>query len=225
MGRGSLELTDLGKIIAAKDGVARSAWTWWLIHLHLSANVESFPYRTFFNSYDAGGKTWLTVDDIVKALHDNINDDGNSCSIKSVESWFGGIEITFRQNQPFQSLGLVERRLVKGERTLRIRRVQTKPKDVVVVYAAMLFQKLFFKGQETVETRKLIDAGLANSIGLTPIELRNYFTRIHQSKGLGEFIQYRKAANLDSVQFSKREPDSLSKIRSYGYMAGDVRWP
>src|SRR4051794_14804245 len=37
-GRGSAELTELGKLMSAQDLRAERAWTWWLFHLHLSAN-------------------------------------------------------------------------------------------------------------------------------------------------------------------------------------------
>src|SRR5579871_3363513 len=68
IGRGNASLTDLGKLMAAKDPGGGQAWTWWLFHLHLCANTDAFPYATFFTKFDADGTTWISFDDVVSVL-------------------------------------------------------------------------------------------------------------------------------------------------------------
>ena len=59
--RGTVSLTNLGKLIAAQDPRAENPWTWWLFHLHLCINDDAFPYSTFFVFYDSDGRNWMTL--------------------------------------------------------------------------------------------------------------------------------------------------------------------
>ena len=57
-GRGEVKLSELGLLMAAQDSRAEMALTWWLFHLHLCVNPDSFPYSQFFLLYDAEGR-WI----------------------------------------------------------------------------------------------------------------------------------------------------------------------
>jgi len=133
LGRGNAALTDLGKHMAAKDPNGVQAWTWWLFHLHLCANSESFPYVTFFTKFDAEGTSWVSFDQVVAALVQDRTDAGNELKEATVEKYFEGVERTFRAGQPIHSLGLAERRMVPGEDGReRFRRCLAAPADIVV---------------------------------------------------------------------------------------------
>ncbi len=218
-------LTDLGRLMAAKDPRAEAAWTWWLLHLHLCANPDSFPYCTFFREYDPEINSWVSFDEIISKLVDSQSSD-NRVSEKTVETYFEGIERTFRPTLPIYGLGLVERRSAPEEskkELIRRRRVETS--DLIVLYAALLLQNRFFANQSTVEAKQLIDKGFGRILGNGIGNVRSALIRIHQDASLGKFLQYSHAANLDSIQFLKKGDEALKQIRLHNYDLGNIRWP
>lgn len=218
-------LTDLGRLMAAKDSRAESAWTWWLFHLHLCANLESFPYCAFFKEYDPEINSWLSFDEIVAKLVESQHGDGRVTE-NTVETYFEGIERTFRPTWPIYGLGLVERRLVPEESKKElIRRRRIEPKDLIVLYATLLLHNKFFANQSTVEAKQLIDKGLGRMLGIGTGNVRSSLVRIHQDTTLGQFLQYSHAANLDSIQFIKKGDEALKQVRLHTYVQGNVRWP
>lgn len=218
-------LTDLGRLMAAQDSRAEAAWTWWLFHLHLCANVDSFPYCTFFKEYDPEINSWSSFDEIVEKLDESQN--GNDrVAAKTVKTYFEGVERTFRPTLPIYGLGLIERRSAPEESKRELlRRRRVEPNDLVILYAATLFHHKFFANSSTVEAKQLIDRGLSRILGVGISQVRSAFVRIHQDASLGQFLRYSQAANLDSVQFMKKGEDALKQIRSSTYVQGSVRWP
>jgi hypothetical protein len=107
----------------------------------------------------------------------------------------------------------------------RLRRRRTAPSDLVVLYAAMLFQHKFHPSHPTVEASILLAQGLGKSLGMRDSDVRDSLVRIHQDPDLGKFLSYSQAANLDSVQFSMSGTPALTKIRSYAYQSGSIQWP
>ena len=226
LGRANASLTDLGKLMAAKDPNGDQAWTWWLFHLHLCANSDSFPYTTFFTKFDAEGTTWVSFDDVVSALLADRKEAGIELKERTVKQYFEGVERTFRPGQPVHSLGLVERRTVPGEDGReRFRRCLAAPADIVVAYAMLLFHDAHFRSQDTVEMRGLLEKGLGRSLGLRDAHLRDAMARVHQDPELGTFIQYRHAVNLDSVHFMKAGEPAMRAVRTQAYTSEEVRWP
>lgn len=224
--RGSVELTELGRLMAAQDERAERAWTWWLFHLHLAVNADSFPYSDYFLTTDSDGLTWRTTDQIVEALAQSAKDDGKQIEISSVSTYFDGVDNAFRPGRPLYGLGLVERREVPGANgKRRMRRALASPSDIVVAYATTLFQKAFFDGQTTVEARVLLEKGLARLLGLRDADLREALRRITRHPELGQCLQYRQQVNLDSVQFLKSGEGALRSIRMQAYNSQDVKWP
>jgi hypothetical protein len=218
-------LSDLGRLMAAKDSRAESAWTWWLFHLHLCANPDSFPYGTFFKEYDPEINSWMSFDEIVSKLVQCQNGE-NRVALKTVETYFEGIERSFRPTWPIYGIGLVERRSAPEESKKElIRRRRVEPKDLILLYTALLLQHRFFANQTTIEAKQLIDKGLGRILGIGIGSVRAALLRIHQDATLGQFLQYSNAANLDSVQFMKKGDDALKQVRLHTYNQGDVRWP
>jgi hypothetical protein len=224
--RGSAELTELGRLIAAQDERAERAWTWWLFHLHLCASPDSFPYSEFFLSTDSEGLTWRTSEQIVETLTKFAKDSGTEIEVSTVENYFEGVENAFRPGRPLYGLGLIEHREVPGANgKRRLRRALTKPADIVVAYAATLFHKSFFSEQTTVESRVLLEKGFSRALGTRDADVREALGRISQHAALGQVIQYRQQVNLDSVQFLKSGDPALRAIRMQAYNSQDVRWP
>ena len=128
-------LTDLGKLMAASDPRAESAWTWWLFHLHLCTNVDSFPYFNFFREYDPEINSWLSFDEIVAKLYTNQNAKDRVAE-KTVKTYFEGIERSLRPTLPIYGLGLVQRRSAPDESKKElIRRRCVEHPDIVVLYS------------------------------------------------------------------------------------------
>ena len=224
--RGNVELSSLGKLMAAQDERAQKAWTWWLFHLHLCVNEESFPYSTFFLQFDSEGRNWMSFDEVLESLASESNDGERQYEATATRKRLEGVEKTFRPGWPIHSLGLVERRSVKGERGKeRLRRCLSSPSDIVVAYGAMLFQHVLFSNQNTIETRKLVEKGLARALGLSDTRLRESFARLHQHAEFSDFLQYHRKVNMDSVQFRKIGAPALIQIRKHAYASGEVRWP
>jgi len=225
-GRGTTTLTELGKLISAKDPGAEQAWTWWLFHLHLCANTDSFPYAAYFTKFDAEGTSWVSFSDIVDKLNQCQPDPAAPVERSTVESYFQGVEQTFRSGMPIHGLGLVERRQIANEEGReRFRRSLSHPPDVVVAYATLLFHATFFSNEQTVETRRLLEKGLARGLGVRDQQFRDALSRIHQHHDLGQLIQFRRAVNLDSVQFARAGEPALRSLSILGYDSGEVRWP
>jgi hypothetical protein len=218
-------LTDLGRLMAAKDARAECAWTWWLFHLHLCANPDSFPYCTFFKEYDPEINSWLSFDEIVNKLVECQHGDARVAE-NTIETYFEGVERAFRPTWPIYGLGLVERRLAPEESKKElIRRRRIEPRDLIVLYATLLLHNKFFANQSTVEAKQLIDKGLGRMLGIGTGNVRSSLVRIHQDATLGQFLQYSHAANLDSIQFVKKGDEALKQVRLHTYVQGNVRWP
>ena len=224
-GRRGVDLTDLGGLMSAQDPHARSAVTWWLFHLHLCANSAAFPYSTFFTTFDVDGN-WVTVDDIVLRLLTAGADDGETRAVDTVATYFAGVENAHRPGQMLFGLGLLERRSVAVEGSLKraLRRTAITAPDIMIVYAALLFHRKHFSRQTTVATPGLLKAGLSRALGMKDKDIREALSRIHHDKDFATFLQYRKQVNLDSIQFLKQGDAALKSIRTAAYRSGQVTW-
>ncbi len=226
IGRGLCRLTELGEIMAAKDERAEDAWTWWLLHLHLCANSDSGPYSSFFTTYDPGGTAWMPVKDVQERLGSRMAEDGNAVAPKTVETYFAGVQQAFRVGWPLHDLRLMEHREIVGEQGgWRIRRCITKPHDVVVAYTTLLFRESFYPNKSTIEARVLLERGVAKALGIRDASYRDALSRIHQDSKLSGFLEYRRAVNLDSVQFPKMGSSAVRQLRAYVYGLREVQWP
>jgi hypothetical protein len=217
------ELTGIGKLMAAKDRRAVSAWTWWLFHLHLAANVEAFPYSTFFTHFDVDSTSWITPNEAVQAMTKLLAGSSDPIEESSVDSYFQGVEASLRPGSPLYGLGLVERR-DDGSNGPRLRRRVVKPPLVVMAYAAMLFQRRFFPTQATIEMRVLLQKGLAKALGVRDADVREGLLNLNQDTGLSRVIQYKQTVNLDSVQFIESTDATLVRLASHAYSQGLIRW-
>ena len=222
---GQTTLTELGRLMAAQDPLAGAAWTWWLFHLHLCSNVDSFPYCAFFKEFDPEINSWSSFGEIVSKLNESQKADSRVAE-KTINTYFEGVERCFRPTWPIYGLGLVERRSAPEESKRELlRRRRVDPKDLVVLYAALLFHDTFFSNQSTVEAKRLFDQGLSRVLGMGISQVRSAFERIHQDSTLGQFLRYSQSANLDSLHFEKSGTSALKQIRSHTYSHGNVRWP
>ena len=119
--KGQVKLSEIGQLMAAQDARAEMAWTWWLFHLHLCNNPDSFPYSGFFQIYDTEGR-WLSTDDIVDCLAKDAEERQLNISKETVSTYFGGVAQTFHVGGFVNELGLVEERTIgegRGSRKLR----------------------------------------------------------------------------------------------------------
>ena len=219
------QLTEIGQLMLERDPQGQEAWTWWLFHLHLCANTGACPYSTFFTAYELEDAHWLEFDEVVKKLHSRAVEAGEDVSDTTVGNYFEGVDRSFRPGSPFYGLGLVERRAIDGEPGKeRIRRCQVAPNDIAVTYGTLLFQHSMFPDQTTIETRVLLEKGLARCLALREHEFRESLARIHQHADLSKFLQYRRLVNLDSVQFLKSGEEALYAVRRHGYISEEVQW-
>src|SRR5262245_34724460 len=114
------QLTEIGQLMLESDPQGQEAWTWWLFHLHLCANAWTCPYSTSFTTYELEDAHWLEFTEVVKKLHGLAVEAGetvseSTVSESTVESYFEGVDRSFRPGSPFYGLGLIERRAVDGE--------------------------------------------------------------------------------------------------------------
>lgn len=216
-------LTDYGKVMAAKDCQSRKAWTWWMFHLHLCANKDSYPYSTFFTTFDSEGASWLTQEDIIQALYEAAQQAGNPIEKSSIETYFAGVERALRPGSPLYALGLVERRQ-DSDGAQRLRRRVARPSLLVIAYATLLLHRRYFPAQPTVEMRGLLQKGLGKVVGLRDSEVREALGHISNNADLSPFIQYRQSVNLDSVQFTDSSDSLLWKCALQAYTDGEIRW-
>lgn len=219
-------LTELGRLMAAQDPQAQAAWTWWLFHLHLCANPDSFPYCAFFKVFEPTNIGWSNFDEILAKLKESQEGDARLTE-RTIKTYFEGVERSFRPTWPIYGLGFIERRSAPEEskRELLRRRLVT-PKDLVVLYAVLLFHHTLFPNESTVEAKRLFDHGLSRVLGMEISQVRATLVRIHQNSTFAQYLQYSQAGNLDSIQFVKSGPSALKQIRSHAYTKeGDVRWP
>ncbi len=219
------QLTEIGQLILERDPEAQEAWTWWLFHLHLSANAGASPYSTFFTTYELEDAHWLEFEEVVKKLHGRTVEAGEEVSDTTVSNYFEGVDRSFRPGEPFYGLGLIERRAVEGDLSKqRIRRCQLPANDIAVAYGTLLFHEALVPDQPTVDTRVLLEKGLARCLALREHEFRESLARIHQHADLGKYLQYRRQVNLDSVQFLKSGEDALYAVRRHGYVSEEIQW-
>jgi len=220
--KGQVKLSELGQLMAAQDARAETAWTWWLFHLHLCANADAFPYSSFFLLYDAEGR-WMSLDDIIECLQKHAEEKGISLAKNSIDTYFRGVAQTFHAGGFVHELALVEERSL-GEGGRKVRRRLGHPEDILVAYAASLFQKRFYPGQATVEARDILSNGLARVLGMRDSDVRESLSRISTHKDLSQYVQYRQQVNQDSIQFLRPADATLRDIRISGYRSQTVKW-
>jgi hypothetical protein len=210
--------------MAAQDARAEMAWSWWLFHLHLCINPDSFPYSGFFLLYDSEGR-WMPFDEIVGSLFKQAEEHQLGLSPETVDSYFSGVARTFQADGFVHEIGLIEERtLGDGAGSRRIRRRLCRPDDIVVAYAAVLFQKQFYPGQATIEAREILGKGLSKVIGVRDSDIRDAWSRITTHKELSHYVQYRQQVNQDSLQFLRPADAALREIRTASYRSQAVKW-
>ena len=121
------EITELGRLMAAKDDRAEKAWTWWLFHLHLCSNSESYPYSTFFTAMDADGNGWMTEDDVLDRLAARFQELEIVVEPATIKTYFQGVMQSYRPGGPLHDLQLIEYRKVDHDRRDRLRRCAHLP--------------------------------------------------------------------------------------------------
>jgi hypothetical protein len=226
LGRARASLTELGDLMAAKDERAEDAWTWWLVHLHLCANADTAPYSTFFTGHDPASTTWIPFANLVEQVGKRMCETGNAVEAATVKTYLTGVEQSFRAGWPLHDLKLLEHRVIDGDGgRARIRRCITRPPDIVIAYATLLFHQAYFPQNNTVEARVLLERGVAKALGVRDQTYRDGLSRIHQDSKLSIFLEYRRAVNLDSVQFVRIGAPALRQLRVYAYSIRDVQWP
>jgi hypothetical protein len=219
-----VKLTEMGQLMAAQDGRAEMAWTWWLFHLHLCVNPDAFPYSGFFHTYDTEGR-WISIDDITDCLAQNAEEKQLGISKETVATYFGGVAQTFQVGGFVNELGLLEERTVGDVRGSRkIRRRLTKAEDLLVAYTAVLFQRQHYPNQATVEAREMLGKGFSRVLGLRESDVRESLSRITTHKDYGQFVQYRQQVNQDSIQFLCPAETTLRDLRLTGYRSQAVKW-
>ncbi|MBP3955364.1 DUF4007 family protein [Gemmata sp. G18] len=217
-------LTELGQLMAAQDARAEMAWTWWLFHLHLCTNPDAFPYTGFFHIYDTEGR-WVSLDDITDCLAQSAEEKQIGISKETVSSYFSGVAQTFQTGGFVNELGLLEERTVgDGRGGRKVRRRLTKAEDLLVAYAAVLFQRQHYPNQATVEAREILGKGFARVLGLRESDVRESLSRITTHKDYGQFVQYRQQVNQDSIQFLRPAEATLRDLRLTGYRSHAVKW-
>lgn len=223
--RGTAVLTDLGRLMSAQDPQANHPLTWWLLHLHLSASKNAFPYSTFFTTFDVDGN-WVTLEEVVKRIFKIAEENGETLALGTVETYFSGIETAYRPGQMFYGLGLLERRdmIIDDASRRALRRKAILAPDAIVVYACLLFHRNHYPNQATVETKHLLKRGLSKALGMKDKDLRESLSRIHHDPIYSSIIQYRAQVNLDSIQFLKHGELVMKSIRQAAYRLGNITW-
>ena len=125
---GRAEVTEMGRLMAAKDDRAEKAWTWWLFHLHLCSNSESYPYSTFFTATDSDGNGWMTEDDVLDRLAARFQEAGIAVEKTTIETYFQGVMQSYRPGGPLHDLQLIEYRKVDQDRRDRFAAAQHLPR-------------------------------------------------------------------------------------------------
>ena len=215
-----IELTELGKLILKKDPKLQTAWTWWMIHINLCSNKDAFPYSTFFTNYDVNNVAWIRYDELIENLTNIISKNNGKIKKRSVQTYFDGINTSFKQGYPFFDLQLIQRRF-DNDRKERIRRAEVKIDDLCVLYSTLSFIHEYHKDSDSIEARSLIELGAAKALGITNISYRDCLSHITADKRLSKFISYSKTANLDSISIKNR---NLFAIQNEGYTSGVIEW-
>jgi hypothetical protein len=142
-----------------------------------------------------------------------------------IDTYFRGVAQTFHAGGFVRELSLVEERAIADGRTgKKVRRRLGHPEDILIAYAAALFQKRFYSGQATVEARDILSNGLARVLGMRDSDVREALSRISTHKDLSQYIQYRQQVNQDSIQFLRPTETALIDIRISGYRSQAVKW-
>ena len=220
----NVALSHMGETIRKFDENARDALTWWLIHLHLSAN-DNFPYSAFFKTFDVDGG-WLAVDDIVDTLCGEAKHQGIELADETIKTYFAGVDSSLRPGQMLYLLGLVERRKIKqdGAGKLLLRRTSIQPNLELIVYAALLLHRKYFRGEETVETKQLIKRGFSKILGMRDSSLRDQLAKICNSQTCATFVEYTRKQDIDSIYFKKQGNGAMEILRDHCYSTGVIKW-
>jgi hypothetical protein len=220
----NIKLTDLGESIQSNDPQANTALTWWLFHIHLCAN-QAFPYSSLFVSFDVD-ESWMALADILQALREEAKRLGLSLADDTVDTYFAGVDASFRAGQMLFMLGLIERRESKqnGIPITLIRRASVRPCKELIVYTALLLQRLNFKGQATVATPDLFKCGFARILGIREPDLRDQLNEMRHDNNCSLFIEYTRKQDLDSIHFRRQGSAPLADLREHCYSSGAVKW-
>jgi len=218
------KLTPVGITVVGKDPELNTAFSWWLVHIHLSVN-ENFPYSALFSSFDVDGN-WMLISEVLEGLGEVAKKQGLELAAGSIDSYFAGVDASFRPGQMPYMLGLIERRKTKadGSEKLLIRRTSIRPSKELIVYTALLLHRRYFKGQETVATPDLLNCGLARILGMRDSDLRDQLKEMRHDKECSSLIEYTQKQDMDHIHFKKQGSVPLGDLREYCYNSGAVKW-
>jgi hypothetical protein len=167
----------------------------------------------------------MSPDDIVDNLTTFAEAKQLGVTKETVSTYFSGVAQNFRPGRFIHELALVEERNAdEGHGRKRVRRRLTRPEDVVITYAAVLFQKHLYSGQATVEARDLLGKGFGRMLGMRDSGVREALTRIGVDRELSHYVQYRQQVNQDSVQFPRSGEPALRELRISAYRSQVVKW-
>jgi len=220
----NIRLSDFGDSVRMNDPLADKALTWWLFHIHLCCN-DAFPYSALFTAFGID-ENWMLLSDVVDSIRAEARKIGVELADDTIETYFAGVDASFRPGQMLYMLGLIERRKarVDGKEKLLIRRTSIRPSKELIVYAALLLHRRYFKGQDTVATPDLLNCGLARILGMRDSDLRDQLKQMRHDKGCSALIEYTQRQDLDSVHFRKQGSAPLGDLREYCYNSGAVKW-
>jgi len=218
------ELTHVGRSIAVHDPEFNSAFSWWLVHLHLSAS-GAFPYSALFTSFDVDG-SWMPATEVLDGLCSFSDAQGYELTAGTIDSYFTGVDASFRPGQMLYMLGLIERRKTRqnGATVWLLRRACVRPCRELIVYTALLLHRRNFHGQETVRTPDMLDCGFAKILGMRDSDLRDQLSEMRHDSACSSYIEYTRKQDLDSIHFRKQGNAPLGDLREYCYTAGAVKW-
>ena len=218
------KLSNLGDSILKNDPEADSALTWWLFHIHLCVN-NAFPYSSLFISFDVDGN-WVPVNEVKESLQSESKQLGLSLAKKTIDTYFSGVDASFRPGQMLYMLGLIERRKLKQDGSLiwLIRRTSVRPSRELIVYTALLLQRRYFQGQATVATPELLKCGFARILGMRDADLRDQLSEMRHDNECSSLIEYTRKQDLDSIHFRLQGSSPLGNLREYCYNSGAVKW-
>jgi len=220
----NIKLSDLGECIFREDPHVNSALSWWLFHIHLCVNT-AFPYSSLFLSFDVDGN-WMLINEVKESLLLEAKQLGLDLADKTINTYFSGVDASFRPGQMLYLLALIERRKSKqeGSSTWMIRRTNVKPNRELIVYTALLLHRRYFRGQSTVGTPDLLKRGFGKMLGMRDTDLRDQLSEMRYDKKCSSMIEYTRKQDLDNIHFRVQGSSPLQNLREYCYKTGAIKW-
>ena len=206
LGKGThCSLTEFALEILEQDPEFEKVNTWWAIHLFLCLSDDASPYPEYFLTLEPSSNVFLSQTEheinVISFVQNREEERGEKITAKtSIEKNYRGIASSYiiGPDLPLSNLGFIEATCCGT--TKSIKRGNAVPSDATFIFALSITKIKYFPTSVSLNFTNLYEVGLHHFLGCSKSCLAEKAKSLSNSKYWGEYINYTRALNLDSLE-------------------------